>query len=667
MRLFLMFILSLAWQATANTNTAGFSYQQQPVPAWVETSPAQQAASDRSEPVSYLLVDEQLNWLNAEPVAYSHIAMQANTRKGVEQASQYQVSFAPEYQQLTFHSIRLTRNGDTKEQLGTADIRLVQREQEHERQIYTGYVTAMVLLSDMQPGDRLDIQYSITGTNPIYGGKRSVYFPLNWSVAVQQLQLRVLSSAEKLAYYSNRAGVIPQQRKVGDHYEYRLQQSDIAAVKAEDNYPQWFMPYGFIEFNEFGRWQDVVAWAMPLYQFNEPLHGDLQLLVKSWLAESDSQEDYAARVVHYVQNDIRYFGIEIGLNSHQPFSPNMVFSRKYGDCKDKTTLMIALLAAGGIEAYPALVSSATRGHIQRRLPGPIAFDHVITYLPLNGRDYWLDGTRSQQYGSLDQKGRQYFQQALLIKEGVTALTAVPMPTTTDGIIESEEQYQLGAVGDPVMLNVSISYQQYEAESFRGMLDQHGLTEYANYLERVYQRQYPGADLVDHPVISDDKQNNQVRVVANFIIDKFWDETEPKQELLLFGDFLERFTQLPKNTRRKMPLYIEPNVRVQHRIHFDLASPIDWQFEDLQLEIDSPGFVYLRQVETSAHSITAVHHYQSKSDHITPEQALDFVSAVKKVREAMYFTVVIDKTDPAPELLKEIRRRLSEMLKASETP
>jgi len=667
MRFFLSLILLLSWQVTANTNTAGFSYQQQPVPAWVELPMAQQAEPDRSEPVSYLLVDEQINWLNAEPVAYSHIAMQANTRKGVEQASQYQVSFAPEYQQLTFHSIRLTRNGDTKEQLGIADIRLVQREQEQERQIYTGYVTAMVLLSDMQPGDRLDIQYSITGTNPIYGGKRSIYFPLTWSVAVQQLQVRVLSTQEKLAYYSNQAGVTPQQRKIGDHYEYRWQQNAIAAVKAEDNYPQWFMPYSFIEFNEFGRWQDVVAWAIPLYQFNEPLHGDLQVLVKSWLAESRSLEDYAAKVVRYVQNDIRYFGIEIGLNSHQPYSPNTVFARKYGDCKDKTTLMIALLAAGGIEAYPALVSNATRGHIQRRLPGPIVFDHVITYLSLNGKDYWLDGTRSQQYGSLVQKGRQYFQQALLIKNGVTALTAIPMPVDADGIIETEERFQLGAVGAPVTLKISMNYQQYEAESFRGMLDQHGLTEYANHLERVYQRQYPGADLIADPVVSDDKQNNQVQVVASFSIDNFWDETEPRQELLLFGDYLERFMQLPKNTRRKMPLYIEPNVRVQHRIHFDLASPIDWQLGDLQVEIDHPGFIYQRQVDTSATSITVVHHYQSKSDHVTPEQALDFVSAVKKVRDAMYFTVVIDKTDPVPAVELDLKQRLREMLKATETP
>lgn len=200
-----------------------------------------------------------------------------------------------------------------------------------------------------------------------------------------------------------------------------------------------------------------------------------------------------------------------------------------------------------------------------------------------------------------------------------------------------------------------------------MLDQHGLTEYANHLERVYQQQYPGADLMADPVISDDKQNNQVQVVASFSIDNFWDETEPRQELLLFGDYLERFMQLPKNTRRKMPLYIEPNVRVQHRIHFDLASPIDWQLGDLQVKIDHPGFVYQRQVDTSATSITVVHHYQSKSDHITPEQALDFVSAVKKVRDAMYFTVVIDKTDPVPEVELDLKQRLREMLKATETP
>ena len=666
MRILASLILFISFSTLASaTSQAGFSYQQLPVPQWVEQQKYQLPATTESAPVSYLLLDEQVNWLSGDYQGYTHIAMQANTAAGVEQASQYQVSFAPEYQQLIFHSILLTRNGVAKEQLGIADIRLVQREQEQERQIYNGYVTAMVLLSDMQPGDIVDIQYSLNGANPIYAGKRSAYFSLNWSVAVQQLNVRLLTEQDNLAFYSNNSEIKPVQRRIAQHSEYSLQQKQVAAVKAEDKYPPWFNPYQFIEFNEFGRWQDVVSWALPLYQFDEPLVDELQQLVKTWQRQASSKEEFVAQVVRYVQNDIRYFGIEIGLNSHQPYPPNTVFARKYGDCKDKTTLMIALLAEAGIDAYPALVSSASRGSIVNRLPGPTAFDHVITWLPLNGKDYWLDGTRSQQYGSLQQKGQQYFQQALLIKPGQTQLTTVPMPTTVDAILESNESYQLGAVGEPVSLTVHLSFQQYEAESFRNMLDQRGKKDYAAQLTRIYQQQYPGADLVAEPKITDDKASNHLQVEANFTIDSFWDTQAEQQELILFGDYLERYLQLPENTRRKMPLYVEPNAQALHRVHYKLASPISWQLTELELDIDNPAFSYQRHIDTSETSITITHQYASKADHVPAAQALDYIKALKKVREAVYYSVEIDKDEPNDTEGQQLRDRLKQLLKRSD--
>lgn len=662
----LLIILAFLFSCSINAESFsqdGFSYQQLPVPGWVTPRTYPQATSAQQEPVSYLMLDEQVNWLNNEYQGYSHIAMRANSRNGVEQASQYQVSFAPEYQQLIFHRITLTRNGETKEQLGIADIRLVQREQEHDRQIYNGYVTAMVLISDMQPGDIVDIQYSVNGHNPIYADKRSAYFPLSWSVGVQQLNVRVVTDNAALAFYSNDANIEPVQRRVDQHTEYSLELKQVPAVKVEDRYPPWFAPFSFIEFNEFGKWQDVVSWALPLYQFDEPLAPQLQQLVSDWQKQSGSKEEYAERVVRYVQNDIRYFGIEIGLNSHKPYSPNTVFERKYGDCKDKTTLMIALLAAGGIEAYPALVSSSARGSIQQRLPGPAAFDHVITWLPLNGQSYWIDGTRSQQYGSLAQKGRQYFQQTLVVKAGESKLTAIPMPGEIDGSVESAENYKLGNVGEQVALTVTLDYKQYEAESFRASLSQHGITEYADHLSRIYQRQYPGADLDGVPKVTDDKANNHIQVEAKFIIDDFWDISSGTQELVLFGDYLERHIQLPEDTRRKMPLYVEPNASVLHKVQYQLASPIEWQLTDLDLTIDNPAFSYHRKIDTSATSITIAHRYASKADHVPPAKVLNYIKALKKVREAVYYSVEIDADESLQSSAKHIiTEQLSDWLK-----
>lgn len=667
MRLLGIMLLCLSLQLAATTVEQGaFSYQKQELPDWVELVAYQKAASNK-EPVTYLFVDEQVNWLDSEFKAYSRVVMQPNTRRGVEQASQYHISFAPEYQQLILHSIRIVRAGESREQLDIADIRLVQREQEHDRQIYTGYVTAMVLLSDLQPGDILDLQYSLHGFNPIYGGKRSAYFPLNWSVPVQQSQLRLLTKAQSLPYVTNQAKMIPERRQHNDVVEYRWQQQQVAAVNEEDRLPAWYKPYQFIEFNEFGHWQDVVTWAQPLYQNNEPLLPELQQKVQRWRQQSQNDEAFVEQVVRFVQNDIRYFGIEIGLNSHQPFSPNTVYQRRYGDCKDKTTLMIALLAAGGIESYPALVSHGSRGSIVHRLPGPIVFDHVITYLNLNGTDYWLDGTRAQQYGSLQQKGRQYYQQALVIKDGVNQLTAVPVPAEIDAVSYMQEHFELQAVGAPVRLNVTLTLEQYEATAFRVHLDQQGVREYARFLERVYQRTYPGAELLKDPQIDDDRALNIMKITAEFQIEDFWDDNGPRQELKLFGDLLSDYTQLPGQVRRQMPYYIEPNALVIQEVNFKLGYPIRWQLGDLSVEIDDPAFHYQREVAATPLTISVKHQYRSKSDHVKPEQAVNYANTLRRVRDALFLTVQIDRVDPNAISQQQMHDVIRETLQKVNTP
>lgn len=672
MRLLICIILISSWLPLyANTvQHNGYQYQQLPVPDWVAPLSNEVTApvtSAEAAGVSYLVVDEQLSLRQGQYLAYSHIAMQANSPQGLEQASEFQMHFAPDYQTLQLHFIRLTRAGQQQDITAAADIRLVQREGETDQKIYNGIVTAMVLLSDIQVGDRIDYGYTVSGTNPIYQGKRSAYFALNWGVPVQFARVRVLTDADTTLYHhSNQPQVNWQKREEAEGASYQWQQSQVAAVQDEGEYPAWYNPYSYLEISEFQNWQDVVAWALPLYEFDEPLAPELKKLADSWQAQAKSRQEYASLVVRYVQNQIRYFGIEIGLNSHQPYAPNLVFERKYGDCKDKTTLMLTLLRYGGIAAYPALVSSRRGGGITERLPNPGVFDHVITYMQLDGQDYWLDGTRSQQYGPLMQKGVQYFQQALLVKPGSAALTAMNAPQSEQNVFRTEETIALSAVGQPVSLTLQFLLKGESAESFRRMLDRKGITEYSLELEQLYRRQYPGADMQQQPVITDDKELNQLQLSAHFLVDDFWDPNSERQKLMLYGDSIDRYAQVPGTTRRQMPLAIEPGVQIEHLIRYKLAAAIDWQLDELNLRVENSAIKYQRDVTAEPMQISVLHQYQSKADHISAEQALPYVQQIRKVREALYYSVIIDKTldekeatrAPEPVLYKRFRELLN---------
>ncbi len=90
----------------------------------------------------------------------------------------------------------------------------------------------------------------------------------------------------------------------------------------------------------------------------------------------------------------RYIGIAFGIGRYQPHAAEDVLANNYGDCKDKQTLLAALLQTSGITLYPALVNSSWK--VDPDVPSPAQFDHVIGYLPQNkdkNKDaIWLDTT-----------------------------------------------------------------------------------------------------------------------------------------------------------------------------------------------------------------------------------------------------------------------------------
>ena len=95
-------------------------------------------------------------------------------------------------------------------------------------------------------------------------------------------------------------------------------------------------------------------------------------------------------VYNYVSTQYRYIAVSFGIGRLQPHTAAEVFRNQYGDCKDKHTLLQAMLAAEKIEAEPVLIGSGLR--VNEALPMPSQFDHVITLVKLKDHDVWVDST-----------------------------------------------------------------------------------------------------------------------------------------------------------------------------------------------------------------------------------------------------------------------------------
>ena len=128
--------------------------------------------------------------------------------------------------------------------------------------------------------------------------------------------------------------------------------------------------------------------------------------------------------------------------------------RKYGDCKDKATLLVTMFRAAGIPAYVALLNAGSRTDVPADLPGMGLFDHAIVYVPAAPPskksktptpDLWLDAT--DRYARLGQlpiadQGRL----ALIARPETTALVKTPESTSKDNVLVESREIKLNENG-----------------------------------------------------------------------------------------------------------------------------------------------------------------------------------------------------------------------------
>ena len=145
-----------------------------------------------------------------------------------------------------------------------------------------------------------------------------------------------------------------------------------------------------VQVTTFATWEQVGAWYDSLQK--EPLAVTPAVRARAIALTKGLTTD--EEKVHAIFNDvalhIHYVGLEFGIGRYQPHAADDVLSNEYGDCKDKHTLLAALLKEAGIEAWPVLISSSRP--LDPDTPSPAQFDHVITLVPLDGKLVWMDAT-----------------------------------------------------------------------------------------------------------------------------------------------------------------------------------------------------------------------------------------------------------------------------------
>ena len=569
-----------------------------PLPAWADLLPLPPAAASRRA-LAVRLEDTHL-LVADKPVQLINVAQQVNDPSALGQIGQVAMHFIPQYQRLLLHKVVVLRGEQVIDHTATANVRFLQREAGLEQGVYSGVITASVLLPDVRVGDTLHLQYSIEGANPIFGGRYVQGASWQRPVPVQWRRVTLSHPPERKIQWKwvsdgTPSTLAPEISTSAGMKRLRFEQRDLAGTDLEPMIPRGAFPLRWLQFSEFADWADVARWADGLFPADASLPPELVPLMQR-LRQLPTRSEQASQALQWVQSEIRYYSVSLGESSHRPHTPAEVLRNRYGDCKDKSFLLMRILQSLGIPARAVLASLGAPSAPGKLLASPLAFDHAVVQARFDGRDFYLDPTRLGQRGPLDRMGQGLEDASVLVVDArdTTDLTVVRSPNR-DEIFRNElsEKFRLDAFGEDGELETRQQWVGLGAETLRLTAARFDPARLQRSLLVNVERRYPGTTIVGTPEVSDEVERNRITVRARFKVPKLASAVDGGWVLRFAAANMQGSFALPPSATRNFalalpayPVTVLYSAEVQWPTGVSAVSdPVTQRFENAQFNAE----------------------------------------------------------------------------------
>src|SRR5208337_1428529 len=377
--------------------------------------------------------------------------------------------------------------------------------------VYTDYHEKHVSVPSLRPGDVLEYELVRTIVNPLAPNQFWTSYNFAETGIVLDEQLEINLPKARHIKLKTRPGYDPKITDEGDRRIYRWTHSHLKDQEAgkQRKPPSEANQVPSVQLTTFESWEELGAW----YGFLERERRQPNDAVKAKAAElvqgkTDEMEKVKA-LYDYVSRNIRYVSLSFGLGRYQPHAASEVLANGYGDCKDKNTLLASLLQAEGVESSSVLIGAQHK--LDPDIPSPSQFDHVITRVPVDGQEIWLDSTSGvMPFRMLLLPLRD--KQALLISpDGKDGLVRTPSVLPFEASDQTHVDASLNETGK-LTVHVSAVMRGDREVLFRMLLRQMPGTHWKDLFDLMMQRSgMKGAEITNLQVSDPSDTDNPLRV------------------------------------------------------------------------------------------------------------------------------------------------------------
>ena len=441
------------------------------------------------EDAYHILLDHQVSDVQEDGTAirYRQQLLAVQTEAGVRQLDFHSVPYAHGEQW-----VRVLRARVHKRDGSYSDARIRNRDPEVRAGEYPVWSQAFVDLPPLEPGDVIeletlkeDLKQSFFGD---YFGETTLFGGL---LPRTETRYTVRFPSDRTLYHREDGLGAPEITEAEGRTTWAWRTMNGPKIEPEPAGPpiQELVPR--VEVSSYENWDEFAQWYHHLIRRQFESSPEIRAKVAELTEGLTTPEEKVRVIYEFVANEIRYIAWEFGVHGFLPYNATTIFTRRFGDCKDKSTLICTMLEEVGIEAWPVLINGTrTRPEEDLSLPMISHFNHCIAYVPSVHGGLFIDGT-AENHGVRELPGMDYGAEIVVVKDDGAERHQIPWNTPEQFAINEQAQVSIDETG-----NAEISQSNRFTGDFAVMIrDRFEIeSKREEQIERILGGRYPGLEV-----------------------------------------------------------------------------------------------------------------------------------------------------------------------------
>ncbi len=502
-------------------------------PEWVDVVVLDGEARPSNSPV--VLFDHQARINDGELWTHLTTAIALDSPQALTRFGTVSASWLPDKGDLIVHSVEIIRGAEVIDVIeGGAQFEVIRRERGLESRLLNGALTATMNVPGARVGDILRLSYSttlsdqalrenvqwqsglITEPFPLESGRVSVSWPGDLEVS----RVRIGE------------GDVSEPVLTGGFYTWSADLPLEEPKPVPDDAPMRYQLGELMQVTTYQSWADVSSSMVQHYVTEDsiPAGGELADRIADISSASDNPLERAALALQLVQDEISYLLNGLNGGNYLPQAPNETWENRFGDCKAKSLLLLAMLEELGVEAELVLVKTQGGDALPGLAPMPGNFDHIIVRADIDGVSYWLDGTSAgSRLDNIDTVPRFFY--ALPLREAGAELVPLDIrPQSTPDQVVRLTVDQSAGIRLPSLFDIELEYRGPIGAQWRTIADQGDEDDVKNTVYNAVSAIVGASHLVEREVIFDE-ETGTATLFARGIRTSEWERDRGNYELL----------------------------------------------------------------------------------------------------------------------------------------